>query len=433
MKKHAGIVLGLAVVLAGCAKAQDGALPSVAPKAGWDTLPPAKAAEGDWPWWRGPNRDNLAPAGQKPPAAWGAGSNIVWQAHLPGTGHSSPSVVGERIYITSCDAASGAVSLFALERATGKTVWQAEISKGGVAKQHPDNSMASPSPACDGERVFVPYQNDKDVGLAAVGVDGKVLWNKSVSAYNTMQGFSASATFYKSAVIVPVEGPAGCYLTAFHRATGEVVWRSAIRKVDEGYGSPIVVRVAGRDQLVLVGGETTRGYEPENGAQLWECRGAARVYTATAAVGPDIVYSTGGHPKRMLMAIRADGKGDVTQSHVVWTSDVKAGYVPSPVLFEGLLYAVNDQGLMRCYDAADGKVLWEEDFKTPFYSSPVVANGKVYAFDRKGKGYVMTAGRQAGAIITNELPSGVFSTPVILNGRIYLRTEGDFYCIGEKP
>jgi len=419
----------LTIALAGLARAQE--YPDVAPKAGWDTLAPAKAAAGDWPWWRGPNCDNIAPAGQKPPSAWGAGSNILWQVRLPGVGHSSPCIRGDRIYITSGDAAQGTVWLVCLNRATGKTVWQAEVYKGPVAKMHADNSLASATPACDGERVFVPYQTDQAVGLAAVSLDGIVLWRQVVSPYKSIQGYSASPVFYKSAVILPVEGGGGCRMVALHRATGEVVWRTTMRTVKESYATPLVARVAGRDQLLLIGGESTRGYDPENGALLWECEGPSTFCDATPVAGGDMVYATAGWPKRALLAIRADGKGDVTKSHVVWTGDAKAGYIPSPVLHEGLLYAVNDQGLMRCYDAADGRVLWEENLKAPFYSSPLLAGGKIYVFDRKGKGYIMNAARTAGPVITNDLPFGAFASPVILENRMYLRTLGDFYCIGE--
>jgi hypothetical protein len=421
----------LTVALAGAAQAQDSGFPDVAPKAGWDTLPPAKAGAGDWPGWRGPMCDNLAPDGQTPPDAWGAGSNVLWQVRLPGVGHSSPCVVGDRIYITSGEHAQGAVWLFCLERATGKTVWQAEVYKGPVAKLHADNSLASATPACDGERIFVPYQTDQAVGLTAVSLEGKVLWSKAVAPYTSIQGYSASPVFYKSAVIMPVEGALGCRLAAVHRATGEIVWRVPLRTVKESYATPLVARVAGRDQVLLIGGESTRGYDPENGSLLWECEGPSTFCDATPVVSGDVMYATAGWPKRALLAIRADGKGDVTKTHVVWRSDAKAGYIPSPVLKEGLLYAVNDQGLLRCYDAADGRVLWERDFKAPFYSSPLLAGGKLYAFDRKGKGYIVPAGREAGAVLTNALPPGVFATPVILQGRMYLRTLGDFYCIGK--
>ena len=428
-----GIVLGVLSAFAGMA--QEEGLSDSAPKAGWDTLPPVKASENDWPWWRGPNLDNVAPADQKPPTAWSADSNIVWHMRLPGVGHSSPCIMGDRIYITSSEKSQGqaTIGLFSLERATGKIVWQTELYKGPAAKMHPDNSQASATPACDGERVFVPYQSDTAIIMVAVGLDGKVLWNKTVSPYNTLQGFSAAPNFYKSAVILPVEGPKGSYLTAFHRATGEVVWRTRLRSVSEGYAPAVVAHVAGRDQLLQVGGTYSRGCDPETGALLWECEGPAKkVCVATAVFDQNTVYVTGGYPNRRLMAIRADGKGDVTTSRMTWFVDVKAGYVPSPVLRDGLLYAVTDQGLMRCYHAADGHVLWEQDFKTLFYSSPTLAGNKLYLFDRKGKGYIMPAGRTAGDIVTNELPSGVFATPAILDGRIYLRTLGDFYCIGEK-
>jgi outer membrane protein assembly factor BamB len=417
--------------LAGAAWAQVGEWPDVAPKAGWDNLPPAAIDAKEWPRWRGPTLDGIAPAGQRPPAAWGAGSNVLWQVRLPGVGHSTPCVVGDRLYVTSGDQKQGAVWLFALARATGKTVWQTEIYKGPVAKLHVDNSLASATPACDGERLFVPYQTDKAVGLAAVGLDGKVLWSKLVAPFTSIQGYSASPAFYKSAVIMPVEGGLGSRLVAVHRATGEVVWRATLRAVKESYASALVARVAGRDQVLLIGGESTRGYDPESGQLLWECEGPSTFCGATPVVSGDVMYATAGWPKRALLAIRADGAGDVTKSHVVWSSDAKAGYIPSPLLHEGLLYAVNDQGLMRCYDAADGRVLWERDFKAPFYSSPLLAGGKLYAFDRKGKGYILDAGRALGAVAVNELPSGVFATPVILAGRLYLRTLGDLYCIGE--
>lgn len=423
------IVLGAA--LAGVLRAQEGGFADVAPKAGWDTLPPPKAASGDWPGWRGPAGDNVAPAGQKPPVAWGAGSNVLWQVRLPGVGHSSPCIVGERIYITSGEHAQGTVWLFCLARATGQTVWRAEIYKGPVAKLHADNSLASATPACDGERIFVPYQSDQAVGLVAVSLEGQVLWRQAVAPYKSIQGYSASPVFYKSAVIMPVEGSLGCRLVAVHRATGDIVWRVPLRAVKESYATPLVARVAGRDQVLLIGGESTRGYDPENGALLWECEGPSTFCGATPAVGGDLMYATAGWPKRALLAIRADGTGDVTRSHVVWSSDAKAGYIPSPLLHKGLLYAVNDQGLMRCYDAADGRVQWELDFKAPFYSSPLLADGKIFVFDRKGKGYVMSAGRAEGPVITNALPSGAFATPVILAGRLYLRTLGDFYCMGE--
>lgn len=412
------------------------ALPEVAPRQGWDSLPAFTADADSWPLWRGLNQDNLAPEGQTPPSRWAEGTGIVWQVRLKGVGHSSPCILAGRIYLTAAEKNAGRVTLrlFCLDRVTGATVWQSDLYDGPAPKQHPDNAAASATPACDGERVFVPYQTDREVVIAAASAeDGKPRWRQPVAPYNTVQGFSASPTFYRSAVVLPVEGPKGSYLTAFHRATGEVVWRTRLRDVQEGYAPAVVARVANRLQLLQVGGTCTRGFDPDTGRLLWFCEGPAkRVCVATAVFDRDTVYATGGYPNRKLMAVRAGGRDDVTASHMRWSSDAKAGYVPSPVLRDGLLYAVVDQGLMRCYDTADGRVLWERDFKVPFYSSPTVAGNRIYLFDRKGKGYIIPTGREPGAILTNALPSGVFATPVILGSRIYLRTLGDLYCLGER-
>jgi len=420
-----------AVCMSACRTCGD-ALREVDPKSGWDTLLPPVAAAGDWPWWRGPTRDNVAPDNQSPPTAWSDRSNLVWRVKLRGLGHSSPVRVGERIYVSAGEKTKDRAVLWlvGLERATGETVWQAELYAGPIGRQHPDNAPAAATPACDGERLFVPYQNGAAVELAAVNLKGQLIWRKTVAPYNTIQGFSASPALYNSAVIVPVEGPKGCYLTAFHRATGDVVWRRAIRANNESYAPVLVRELAGRVQVLLIGGLSTRGFDPDNGNLLWTCEGPARTCVATPVTDRTTVYATGGYPGRKLLAIRADGNGDVTQTHVVWSGDAKAGYVPTPLLHHGLLYAVNDQGLLRCYDTQDGHVAWQHDFKTPFYSSPVLANGHLYLFDRQGSGFVVPVGRAFGGVVTNTLPSGVFASPVIVDSRIYLRTLGDFYCLG---
>jgi len=419
------------VVMAGSVQAAEGEYPDIAAVQGWDTLPPVAHRSGDWPWWRGPGSDHVAPDTVQPPTAWGADSGQQWKITLPGIGHSSPLLAGDKIYVTSGDSAQGLLWLLALEQADGRTVWQSEVYQGPVAKMHQDNSLASSTPAFDGERFFVPYQSDKAMGLAAVALDGKVLWRTVVAPYTCVQGYSASPVFYRSLVIMPVEAQEDSRMVAVHRGTGQVVWRNTMRKVKESYASPLVAHVAGRDQLLLIGGESTRAYDPASGARLWECQGPATFCGATPVVDQDTVYVTGGYPKRALMAIRADGSGDVTATHVKWQSDKRAGYVPSPVLHEGLLYAVNDQGLMRCYDAADGAVVWEEALKNPFYSSPVIAGGLIYLFDRAGQGRVMQSGRVSRTVAQNTLPEGVFASPVFKGTRMYLRTLGAFYCIGE--
>ena len=405
--------------------------PDIDPAEGWNNLKPVVVQKGDWPWWRGPKCDNVSPAGVKPPVVWSETSGVLWKVTLPGLGHSSPILVGDRLYITSGDKKEGFIKLYSLEQANGKTIWQCEIYKGPVARLHKDNSMASSTPAFDGERIYIPYQTANTMGLAAVSPEGKVLWRTVLAPYTSIQGYSASPVFYKSLVILPVEAREASRMVAVHRKTGKIVWRNTMRKVKESYASALMAYVAGRDQLFLTGGESTRSYDPANGTLLWECFGPSTYNGATPAVDKNTVYVTGGYPKKALMAIRADGSGDVLKSHLRWQSDKKAGYVPSPTYHEGLVYAVNDQGLARCYGAEDGKVLWEKSLKGRFYSSPVIAGDFIYLFDRKNKATILETGRKLKVVAENTLSDGVFASPVFKGKRMYLRTLGDLYCIGE--
>ncbi len=397
---------------------------------------PATAAPvtaGDWPCWRGPRLNNHAAPDQRPPLAWSATSNIAWRVALPGVGHATPCLVGDRLCVPAADAREQAIWLLCLDRATGRTLWRTEVFRGPFPKIHGDNSPASATPACDGERVYFPYQTTQAVCLAAVQLDGRLAWNRPVAPFASIQGFSASPALHKALVIVPVDGSLGQHLVALDRATGREVWRAPLPASRESYASPLVARVAGRDQALIVGGIRTASYDADTGAPLWSCAGPAEFCAATVACGPDTVYATGGYPEKALLAIRADGAGDVTGTHVRWKSDKKAGYVPSPLLDGDRLWAVSDTGLLRCYAAATGAVAWEHDFKAPFYSSPVLADDRLYLFDRKGKGYVVAAAPPFGVLAENTLPQGVFATPVIVGGRIYLRTLQDLYCLGGQP
>jgi outer membrane protein assembly factor BamB len=422
----------LSVSLAGRAVSAAEA-PDITPTGNWDNLPTLVAAANDWPWWRGPGLDNHAAAGQKPPLRWSEQENVLWRVELPGKGHSTPCVQGQRIFVSSGDPQQQTVWLLCLDRASGKKLWQSDVYHGPFPKIHDDNSPASATPAGDGERVFVPYQTEDTVGLAALDLDGKLVWRQPVGPYKSVQGHSSSPALYRSLVLLPTDGSEGNKLTALHRRTGAVVWRSTLTKGLESYASALVVRVAGRDQAILIGGKKTHSFDPRNGQLLWTCDGPAEFCAATATCDADTVFVTGGYPQKGLLAIRADGAGDVTPTHVRWKSDSKAGYVPSPLWHDGLLYAVSDTGLLRCYETSSGKVVWEQAMNAPFYSSPVLAGDRIYLFDKKGKGYVIKPGRRFELLATNELPAGAFATPVMVDHRIYLRTLRDFYCLGEKP
>jgi len=435
-------VFMIAVIPAGCGKGGGGdkAVESVdcadrvKPADGWDDLPAAAPGADDWPWWRGPGCDNVARAdrNKKPPLEWGEGKNILWRVDPGGKGHGTPCIWGDRMFLAGGEKDGKSISVMCLDLDTGKSRWRTKVYGGEAPRVHKDNSPASGMVACDGERVFFSYQTADSIRMVALGVDGKLIWDEEVAKYSTVQGYSASPAIYRSAVIVPADCKGAARMVALHRKTGKVIWRVARPGENESYASALVARVAGRDQLFIIGPNKTRSYDPGSGELLWICDGPAKFDAATMAFGKDMVYSTGGYPEKALLAIRADGSGDVTSTHVRWKSDRKAGYVPTPLAAGKFVYAVADKGLMRCYDAKSGKVVWERHLHAPVYSSPVLVGERIYLFDRKGKGYVMQAGGTFKMLAENTLDKGAFATPVIVGERIYLRTLGDLYCISAE-
>jgi len=402
--------------------------------ANWDNLPAVEPAATDWPWWRGAQLNNHAPADQKPPIEWSETKNILWRVKLPGSGHATPCMVGDLIFLPTADPDAKTISVLCLQRKDGQQVWKTDVYKGPFASIHTDNSYASATCVCDGPSIFFPYQTAGEVRLVALNLKGEIQWDQRVVKYVSVQGFSTSPALYRSAVIVTADGGKGSgpwRMAAFHRKTGEMIWRVK-RYADESYGSPLVCTSGGREQVVIIGPHNTRSYDPATGRRLWEVVGPATYCAATCAFNDEMIFATAGHPQHALFGILADGTGDVTETHIAWRSDRKAGYVPSPLYANGLVYAISDKGLMRCYDAKNGKVIWEQNMKARFYSSPVLVGDKLYVFGRKGKGFVLAAEREYRLLATNTLPHGVNATPVILDSKIYLRSLGDFYCLGEK-
>ena len=397
-----------------------------------DELPTPVSEAHDWPWFRGPAGNNVCHDGQKPPTQWSDTQNVLWQVTLPGQGHATPCIQGDRLFVPAGDKERETIQMICLNRNTGEQLWQKEVYSGKMAKIHKDTTYAAATPACDGTRVFFPFQTDSEIRMAAMTLDGAIVWDKPISSYTSVQGFSASPILYKSAVIVPTDGTNHNRLTAMHRVTGQVLWQVDVPGEQENYASATLVHVAGRDQIILVGPDHIRSYNPESGQMIWVCDGPAMCYVAVAVADDKTVYVTGGYPKKAMLAIRADGSGNVTNTHVSWKSDNKASYVPTPLLHQGMIYMVNDRGLYRCYQAETGRVLCETQLDGGFYSSPVLAGDTIYLFNKTGRGYVFRASESLDILAQNDLASGVFATPVICDSRIYLRTLKILYCLAEK-
>jgi hypothetical protein len=391
------------------------------------------AAEGDWPWWRGPAIDGKS-SDVQPATTWTKTKNVAWQASVPGAGHSSPIVCGPRVFLTSADESAKKQLVLCYDRKSGKSLWTTVAHEGGLMSKHGKNSHASATPACDARRVFAAFINSDALHVTATDLEGNIVWQTSAGPFRSEHGYGSSPVLYKSLVIVCGDNLSGCFLAALDRDTGEIVWRTGRKTTGRhgSYATPIVAEVAGRPQLLLHGMRSTSSYDPETGELLWSCDGPAEVAACTVAFSDELVFSSGGYPEKELLAIRADGSGDVTKSHLVWRTGKGVTYVPSPLFHAGRLYVVNDGGIATCFDAANGKQIWQGRLEGSFSSSPVLAGGLLYVTNESGKTYVLKAGPRFEVVAENDLADGGgFATPAVCGSQIFVRTEHKLYCIAE--
>jgi len=379
---------------------------------------PALSAETDWPWWRGPSRNGIA--SETPvPVKLGDNENVVWKTPVPFRGHSSPIVVGNRVFLTTADEREKVQYVLAFDRGTGQPLWQREINRGAFPKKnHPKNTEASPTVASDGEKLFATFYHHDKVELAALDFDGNVLWKKDVQPFDPKMyeyGYAPSPLIYRNSVIVSAEYDGDSAITAFDRQGGSVLWK-AKRPTMITFSSPVVGHVAGRDQLLISGADKVWSYDPSNGKPLWNASGTSLATCGTLVWDDDIVFASGGYPKAETVAVKADGSGKV-----LWKNNQKC-YEQSMLAHQGYVYALNDNGVLFCWRGSDGKPMWMQRLEGPVSASPVLAVGNIYWANEKGRLYVLKANPEKFDLIAeNQVGDDAFPSPAICGGQIFLR------------
>ena len=390
------------------------------------------ASTGDWPGWRGPTGDGHAAAGQSVPEKWSETENVIWRAAIRGRGHSSPTVVGNQVYLTTADIASAEQVVICFDRATGKSRWETVIHRGNLdTAGHRNTSQASPSVACDGERLYVNFLNQKAVYTTALDLSGKIVWQQRVSDFTTHQGFGSSPVLQGALVLVTADHKSGGKVAGLDRRTGKIVWEQD-RPKTPNYTSPSVLTAAGRVQMVVAGCNLVSSFEPSTGKKLWEIEGATEECFVTAVTDGRRVFVGGGYPKNNTTAVEADGSGKIA-----WQNGTRV-YVPSMLVRDGHLYAVLDSGQAICWKSDTGDELWREKVDKDFYASPVMLGTTVYATSLRGVTSVFEATPQHFKLIAqNQLGDEAYASPVICGNRLYLRSakKGDerqeyLWCIG---
>lgn len=391
----------------------------------------------EWPQFRGPTGQGHAEA-KGLPLQWSETQNVRWKVPVAGAGWSSPVVSNGRVWLTTSvevpkgPRERGGLSLRALafDVATGKALVDVEVFRlTRLRDLNPKNSFASATPIVDGDRIYVHFGAD---GTAAVSTTGEVLWTARFN-YESQHGGGGSPVLYKDLLIFNCDGNAlDAFVVALDTRTGKERWRRDRRRPsDQAYTTPLVITVDGRDQLISVGAYRAGAYDPTTGREIWRVSYADGFSNVPRPVfGNGLVFIATGFQQPTLIAVRPDGEGDVTRTHVAWTLTRGAPFTPSPILVGDLLYVVSDTGILTLVDAATGRVHYQQRLGGNHSASPVLADGRIYFLSEEGVATVIAPGATFNRLAVNRLDGATLASMAMSDGSIYIRSHTHLYRLG---
>jgi outer membrane protein assembly factor BamB len=388
------------------------------------------ATAADWPEFRGPTgQGHSTETGL--PAEWSEARNVLWKVPVHGRGWSSPVVSGGLVWLTTSIEEREPASLRALayDAATGREVVNVELFQHRIGTYlNPKNSYASPTPIVEGDRVYVHFGA---FGTAALTTSGEIVW-KTRLPYQSQHGNGGSPALFRGLLIVSCDGADQAYVVALDKNTGKVRWKTSRRNPwDQAYSTPLVIRVGSQDQIVSVGAYRVAAYEPETGREIWRVDyddGFSNV--PRPVYGRGLVYIATGFQTPSLIAIRPEGSGNITDTHVVWRLQRAAPHTPSPLLVGDELYIVSDIGVATCLDAVTGETRWIQRIGGNYSASPLYADGRIYFLSEEGVATVIAPGREFRRLATNVLDGATLASIAVANGSFYIRSQSHLYRIG---
>ena len=395
----------------------------------------AASAGDNWPQFRGPSADGHSDSTGLP-LTWSDTENVRWKTAIDGRGWSSPVVWGDQIWLTTATEDGQDMYAVCVAKDTGRIVHQLRVFHNeSPAFCHPLNSYASPTPAVESGRVYVHFGS---YGTACLRTsDGQVLWTRRDLPCDHFRGPGSSPILFEDKLIVHYDGYDYQYVIAFDKATGKTAWkvdRNHDFGTDDGdlkkaFSTPMVVTVAGQRQLISPGSRATFAYDPHTGREFWRVRFRGFSSTAMPLFGHGLFFLNTGFSRGELFAVRAGGSGDITDTHVQWSTNKGVPSKPSELLVDDCLYMVDDGGTASCLEAKTGATVWSERIRGQYSASPLYADGRIYFFSHDGRCTVIRPGRTYELLATNRLPDGFMASPAVTGKALILRTKTHLYRI----
>lgn len=400
------------------------------------TVPVIGEGASYWTRWRGPSGQGVV-TGTDYVDTWSDTENVKWRTTVPGTGHSSPIVWKDHLFLTTSRDGGTKVSMLAYSRRDGKLLWETPVpTKGNVEHIYAKNSHASATATTDGERVYASFGTH---GMAAFDFNGTLLWHRTFGELNNYHGSAGSPVLYKDRLFLfqDHQGSADLksFVAAFDLKTGATKWWKD-RAETTGWGTPVVISTGTRDELIVSSQRKVYAYNPDTGDELWSVRGNTFEVIPTPVVGHGYVFCSSGRAGPTF-AIRPGGSGDVTTSHVAWTSPRGSPFVPSSLIHGDLLYQINDmQSILTVFHAKSGELAYQERLgvamREGFSASPVSVGNLIYFTNDDGQTFVIEAGPTFKLRRVNDLKARVIASPALVDGTWYWRTDKELLAIGNR-
>lgn len=400
----------------------------------------AVASAENWPGWRGPRGDGTS-TDKNVPQQWSATEHVAWKAEVPGLGHASPIVWGDRVFTVSCLPETEERVLLCYDRRTGKKLWQTTVLKSPLERKHKLNSHASSTPATDGKLIYVAFLDVQQMCIAAYDFDGKQRWIVRPGSFKSVHGFCSSPVLWNDKAIVNGDHDGDSYLVALDRETGKTLWKEPRPNKTRSYCVPVIYKLSGRNQMILSGDRSVASYDPDTGKPHWYLKGPTEQYVASLVYNDqaDLLFMTAGFPQHHLLGLRHDGRGalgdvyhqpQITHPQVAWhhSKASMVSYVPSPISVGNWFLVVSDTGMLNCLNAKTGELQWQEKIGST-HASLLTANGLVYAINDLGVTTVVKPGPTFSAVATNALGEGVFASPAVSDGTLFIRADKNLYAI----
>jgi outer membrane protein assembly factor BamB len=397
------------------------------------------AAAGNWPRFRGPNGAGIAPD-KNVPIEWNDNEGILWKTALPGEGHSCPVVWGDRIFLQSATKDARQRLLLCLDTGDGKVLWSRSVP--GAAADHiykGKNTLASSTPAVDGERVYAVFWDGRDIALQVYDFKGNLVWQRALGNFTSQHGVGASPIVCGDKVILNNDQDGSAVLLAFDAKTGKPAWQAKRPAYRACYSEPFLLERPGQPTELIV--STTMGitgYNPDTGTEdwNWEWKFTAKMPLRTVAspiLGQGLILANSGDGggDRHMVAVKPGGKGE-DGPKLAWENKRDFPYVPCMLAWGEHIYFVTDKGFAGCYVTKTGERVWSERLGSDMTASPVLINGKVVACGEDGEVYVFAAAPEFKLLAKNSLGEVVKATPAVADDRLYIRGAEHLFCIGKK-